>query len=218
MSAEEEAKSLKRRRIWLVAIVLALIIPAWVVLRAPEQRSMREFNADRVADLELRMWQAYYAKENLRLFALLVRSLREQYGYSWATATVEGFHLARAAATFGNLKEGYDVVLPDLEAAYKTLKTWHGAGYDPGAVARAELAWWVARRIPGQNSPTQVGRLIAEEYAMQYEVPREQVDRAGLLRAEAAALRDSQAASPDWATIGGMLTESYRDLRRGLER
>ncbi len=52
------------------------------------------------------MWQAYYAKERARLFALLVTLLHEQYHYSWATATLEGFHLARAAATFGDLRGG----------------------------------------------------------------------------------------------------------------
>ena len=80
-----------------------------------------------------------------------------------ATATLEGFHLARAAATFGDLRGGYDVVLPDLEAAYVKAKSWTQAEFDPRAVARAELAWWVARRVPGQNSAEQIGGLIADE-------------------------------------------------------
>src|SRR5262249_60463935 len=89
-------------------------------------RSMRVFNPDRLADLEVRMWQAYYAKERTRLFGLLVTMLHEQYRYSWATATVQGFHLARAAATFGDLTGGYEAVLPDLEAAYAKARTWTG--------------------------------------------------------------------------------------------
>ena len=174
---------------------------------------MRQFDAGRLADLEVRMWQAYYDKERVRLFGLLVTLLHEQYHYSWATATVEGFHLARAAATFGDLKENYDVVLPDLEAAYAKLRSWTGAGFDPRAVARAELAWWVARRIPGQNSPEQVGQLIAEEYALLYETSRERVAEAALLRAEAGALRDAHATSPDWNAIARLLQQSYRALQ-----
>ena len=158
------------------------------------------------------MWQAYYAKERVRLFTLLTTMLREQYHYSWATASIEAFHLARAAATFADLKGGYDVVLPDLEAAYAKLRSWTGAGFDPPAVARAELAWWVARRIPGQNSPEQVGQLIAEEYALLYETSRERVAEAALLRAEAAALRDARATSPDWNAIARLLQRSYREL------
>jgi hypothetical protein len=173
---------------------------------------MRHFNPARLAALEVGMWQAYYSKERVRLFTLLVTMLREQYRYSWATATVEAFHLARAAATFGDLRDGFEVVLPDLEAAYSTAKAWTRAGFDSRAVARAELAWWVARRVPGQNSPDQVAALIAEEYALLYETRREAVASAARLRAEAAAMRDAEAGHPDWETIGQLLHQSYRDL------
>src|SRR6185503_7389396 len=101
-------------------------------------RSMRAFNPTRLADLELRMWKAYYAKDRARLFGLLVTMLREQYRYSWATATREAFHLARAAATFGDANEHYEVVLPDLEIAYAMARSWLDAGFDPRAVAQAE--------------------------------------------------------------------------------
>ena len=198
-----------------VAVVAAFTLAlALTPPRGP--RSMRQFEPARLADLEVRMWQAYYAKERVRLFSLLVTMLREQYHYSWATATVEAFHLARAAATFGDLTGSYDVVLPDLEAAYARARSWTDAGFDPRAVARAELAWWVARRIPGQNSPEQVGRLIAEEYALLYETSRERVEDAALLRAKAASMRDEQAGRPDWNTIGRLLRASYDELRIAL--
>lgn len=206
-----------RRWIATGAAAVAVAVLAFQLTSPPAgPRSLREFNADRLADLELRMWQAYYAKSRVRLFGLLVTTLREQYHYSWTTATAEGFHLARAAATFGDATSGYERVLPDLEAAYATAARWHRAGFDPRAVARAELAWWVARRTPRRNAPEQVGELIAEEYALLYEAPVGDVRRAGLLRAEAAALRDKEAASPDWAAIGLLLTDSYRALRAGL--
>jgi hypothetical protein len=183
--------------------------PPW---RPSGPRSIRTFDPGRLADLELRMWRAYYAKQNVRLFGLLVTLLREQYRYSWATATREAFHLARAAATFGNARSNYEVVLPDLEAAYGTAREWLHANFDPKAVARSELAWWVARRIPGQNSAMQIGGLIADEYSMLYDAPRDSVLGAALLRAEAAALRDSQAARPDWERIRGLLLDSYAAL------
>jgi hypothetical protein len=195
----------------LVAFALAL------ALTPPSgPRSMREFNPTRLADLELRMWKAYYAKDRARLFGLLVTMLREQYRYSWATATREAFHLARAASTFGDLKDDYEQVLPDLESGYATAKSWLDAGFDPRAVARAELAWWVARRIPGQNSADQVGHLIAQEYALLYETSAERVAPAALLRATAAKMRDEQAAQPDWDRIGRLLEQSYRELRAAL--
>ncbi len=162
------------------------------------------------------MWQSYYAKERVRLFGLLVTMLHEQYRYSWATAATEGFHLARAAASFGDLQDHYDVVLPDLEAAYTRAKAWTGASFDPQSVARAELAWWVARRVPGRNSPEQIGALIADEYALLYETTPAVVQEAALLRAQAGAIRDAQAGNPDWDRIARLLRQSYRELAAAL--
>jgi hypothetical protein len=193
-----------------VAIVAAVTIPP------RGDRSIRRFNADRIAQLEVGMWQAYYAKDRLRLFGLLILTMREQYHYSWATATNAAFHLARAAATFGDATDHYDVVLPDLETAYETVRQQTGAGFHPADVARAELAWWAARRVPGDNAPEQIGRLIAQEYAALYEVPLVDMIRPGVLRAQAAALRDAQAVQPDWSTIGSILTDSYRELQTRL--
>ena len=179
-------------------------------------RSMRQFQPGRLADLEVRMWQAYYAKERVRLFTLLTAMLRERYHYSWADATVQAFHLARAAATFGDLKGNYEVVLPDLEAAYAKARSWTEASFDPRAVARAELAWWVRRRAPGQNSAEEVARLIAEEYALLYETSPGNVGAAALLRAKAAAMRDAQAERPDWPAIAQLLRASYDELLAAL--
>jgi len=201
------------------AIALAIVLAfglAFVLTPPRGSRSMRQFQPARLAELELRMWQAYYAKERVRLFTLLTTMLREQYHYSWATASIEAFHLARAAATFADLKGGYDVVLPDLEAAYAQARSWTDGAFDPASVARAELAWWVARRVPGQNSPEQIGRLIAEEYGLLYETSPESVATAALLRAKAAAMRDEQAAHPDWPAIARMLRASYDELLLAL--
>jgi hypothetical protein len=199
-----------------IAAAIVVFIAAFALTPPRGPRSMRQFDPNRLADLEVRMWQAYYSKEKVRLFALLVTMLHEQYHYSWATAAREAFHLARAAATFGDLRGNYEVVLPDLEAAYATARAWLHAGFDPRAVAHAELNWWVARRIPGQNSPEQVGRLMAEEYALLYETSRARVATAALLRAQAGAMRDAEAANPDWDAIGRLLQQSYRDLLLSL--
>jgi len=204
------------KRAFVAVAMLAAFVAALALTPPRGSRSLRQFSPERLADLETRMWQAYYAKERLRLFALLVATLREQYRYSWAVATVEAFHLARAASTFAELRGDYERVLPDLEAAYRRTRSWSGGAFDPRAVARAELAWWVARRVPGQNAPEQVGRLIAEEYALLYETAVPRVEQAALLRAQAAALRDAQAQSPDWNRIAGLLLASYRELRLAL--
>jgi hypothetical protein len=123
------------------------------------------------------MWQAYYQKRNAALFRDLVVLTRETYRMTWWQASRMSYHLARAAATFGNARSDYEQVLPDLTAGYRIAHDWTGATYDPAVVARAELAWWVARRVPGQDSPEQVGALIAELNALLYGVPKEKCSR-----------------------------------------
>jgi hypothetical protein len=205
------------KKAWLIAAATSCAFLVALALTPPRgPRSLRQFDPERLANLEVRMWQSYYAKERVRLFGLLVTMLHEQYRYSWATATTEGFHLARAAATFGDLSDHYDVVLPDLEAAYTRAKSWTDASFDPKSVAHAELAWWVARRIPGRNSPEQIGALIADEYALLYETTTAVVQEAALLRAQAGAIRDAQAGNPDWDRIARLLRQSYRELAAAL--
>jgi hypothetical protein len=206
-------------RTWwpLPAVCVAVAVTAYALTVAPAgPRSIREFNPDRMADLELRMWQACFTRERVQLFRLLVIVQREQYHYSWSTAATAAFHLARAAATFAAPTSHDEIVEPDLEAAYNEARRWLGAGFNPRDVAHAELAWWVAGRAPGQDDPDHVGRLIAREYALLYEAPFADMVRPGVLRAEAAALRDSRAGSPDWPAIGALLTDSYRALRASL--
>jgi hypothetical protein len=204
------------KKVLTIAAVALVFIAALAFTPPRGQRSLRQFEPTRLADLELRMWQAYYAKERVRLFALLVAMLHEQYHYSWAVAATEGFHLARAAATFADLRGSYDDVLPDLEAAYARAKSWMNASFDERAVARAELAWWVARRAPGENTAEHIGQLMAAEYALLYDTTPAVVASAAQLRAQAAALRDAQADHPDWDRIGRLLRQSYTDLLMAL--
>jgi len=201
----------------LVGGLLAAGLVYFVGIRTPPgPRSLRVFDPDRMADLETDMWKAYYRKEKVRLFGLLVTMLHEQNRYPWAKAVRAGFHLARAAATFGEAGGDYDRVLPDLERAYTIARDWNRAGFDPREVARAELAWWSVRRRPGENSVEQIGALIADEYALLYEVPRECVLAAAEQRARAAALRDRGGMEADWDAVARLLRESYRQLRSAV--
>ena len=208
-----------RRRRWPVVIVLVAVVLTYMLTAAPSgPRSLRQFDPDQTAALELDMWQAYYAKDKVRLFRGLVTLLHEQNRYSWGRSIQAGFYLARAAATFSEIRSDYEQVLPDLERAYTIERDWLAAGFDPAAVARAELAWWVARRVPGQDSPESVGALIAAENALLYEVPVETVLPASVLRARAGRLRDEGADHADWERVSTLLHQSFRELHAAVQR
>jgi len=202
------------RRLLLAVAVLLLAGGVYLIFIAtpPGPRSLRAFDPDRTADLEVDMWKAYYSKENVRLFRGLLTLTHEQYRYPWFKAARASVYLARAAARFGNLRGDYEQVLPDLERAYAIARDWTGSNFDPAAVSRAELAWWVARRDPARNAPDQIGQLIAEENSLLYGVPVERVRLASNLRARAGWLRDQGGARADWADVSRLLHESFRQL------
>lgn len=202
-------------------LVLLLLLGSGVYAAAfvapPGPRTLRAFDPDRTADLEVDMWRVYYAHDDTRLFFDLVTLLHEQNRYPWGKACVAAYHLARAASAFSESHTGYELLLPDLEAAYAITKDWTQASFDPAAVAKAELAWWVARRIPAQSSPEIVGGLIADENAMLYNVPRQKVLAASILRARAGKLRDDGAENADWKAVSDLLHQSYRQLHEAVQ-
>ncbi len=203
------------KRAVLLAAILASAAGAGYglfIARPAGPRSLHVFDPDRTASLELDMWQAYYAGHNVRLFTDLLVMTHVENRYPWAKAAHASFYLARAAATFARRRDGYDAVLPDLTSAYTILRDWTGSRFDPAAVARAELAWWVARRVPGEDSAEHVGGLIADENALLYGVSRDRVLVASILRARAGKLRDDGGDHADWMEVGRLLRASYRAL------
>jgi hypothetical protein len=206
-----------RRSLLVVAALVFAGLAALTFVAPPGPRSLKVFDPDRVADLEVDMWQAYYNQERVRLFRDLLTLLREQNRYSWARAGQQAFYFARAASTFASATGDYDRVLPDLTSGYAVMRNWTRADFDPESVARAELAWWVARRVPGQSDPSNVGRLIAQVNALIYRVPAQRVSRASELRAEAAALRDTGGGRADWEAVSRLLHASYRQLHTAVQ-
>lgn len=194
----------------LLAVLLVLVL---FVVRFVYGRP--SFDADKVARAETRMWQAYYTGNKTQLGLQLIAQLRSQHQLALFEAKEVGELLATSAMRFRSASGDYDsVCLPDLTRAYSLIKQDTGAHFDPDQVARAELAWWVARRTPGQNSAEQVGEKIARLYGLLYDKDFQAFQKAGLLRAQAAELRDSGGVDADWKRVEDLLRQSYRELEK----
>jgi hypothetical protein len=210
---EQERKRTPAVLLWTIAAiaVLAAVLGGRFVFGSPS------FDADKIAGSEARMWQAYYSGDKAQLGLLLMDVLRSQYGLSLLQSKKIASRLAEAAMEFHSARGDYArIVLPDLIEAYRLIGESSGLSFDPEAAARAELAWWVARRTPGQNSAEQVGGKMAELYALLYGGDHPSLRRAGLLRAQAAALRDSGGAAADWRKVESLLRESYREVQKAI--
>jgi hypothetical protein len=177
-----------------------------------------DFDPGLVAASETRMWQDYYSGQGREMGLEMIALMREQFGVSLKTAYEVVEPMARGAMEFhaGRGDHG-EQVLPKLETSYARLGEACGKDWDAKALAKAELAWWVARRTPGEDSPEQVGALIADLYALMYGATNPDIQRAGLLRAQAATLRDAGGANADWPGVEALLVDSYSALHQGIQ-
>ncbi len=185
-----------------------------------------EFDPDRLALLEFRMWKAYYRRQPARLYGLLVQALREQADVSWPRAIYAAGLLTKAAVGFSRSTGDYERFAPDVARGYRALGLPESVDID--TVAREELRWWVVRREIGLAAGAAAGESIARLYAALYSVPLESVSEAGRLRGLAAEVRDRGAtADPDgptgeggayWPEVARLLGASYRSLSQAVRR
>jgi hypothetical protein len=184
----------------------------------------RQFEPTRLARLELRMWKAYYRRQALRLFGLLIQAEHEQAAVSWPRAVLAAIWLTKGAVGFARSSGDYDRFLPDVVRGYRTLGVPHTV--DVEEVARRELRWWVVRREIGLAAGEAAGEAIAWLYAALYDVPVERVAEAGRLRGLAAEVRDRGATDdPDgprgagrayWPEVARLLDASYVSLAAAI--
>jgi hypothetical protein len=199
--------------VYVLALLCVVALGAFVAWRVRGARAV--IDPDKLAAAETAMWQAYYAKDISALKQEICRMMEEQFGLGTMDARAVANDLAGAAIQFA-FRGGGDGVSGQLESAYKRLGQATGLRFDPAEAARAELAWWTARRTPGQDSPDEVGRRIARFYAVLYGEMRPGFAQAGLLRAQAARLRDQGGAHADWPEVQRLLQQSYRALAGSL--
>lgn len=199
-----------------VALVFACYLGFYAVpLGGPGEG---DFTPEQVAAHEVGLWQSARAGEEVGTFLHAVQLQREQYRLSWFRAVQAGFFLARASLTFATMKERYERVLPDLEAIAGVEKQWTGKDIDPQAIARAELTWWVTRRLPHLNTVDQLGPLVGRDYELRYRLRPGAASDAATRRAEAMLMFDAEKVDPNIPAITKALTDSYQALRRTLVR
>ncbi|MBU1864176.1 MAG: hypothetical protein KKH94_10975 [Candidatus Omnitrophica bacterium] len=202
------------RKRWLVR---GLVLTAMLIAVSQPFAMPSSFDANEVAVAETNMWKAYYTGNAPVLVGHLVGLLHSQFDIPLQrTQPIAGL-LAKAAMNFRMARSNYDVVvLPDLKKAYYLLQQALDESFDPERVARADLAWWVARRTPGQNSPETVGKKIAAYYTALYGKNHPDFQNAGILRAKAADVRDASGKQVNWQQIEKLLKQSYTVLVRAL--
>lgn len=197
--------------------------------------------ADRIAHIETELWEAYYNRQWLREFRLLVAMHREFFGMKGLTAVAAGYDAARAAIAFAPV-EGNDVPKARrfLLRYYEKVRRALDCEATAADLAGRELDYWVVHRQVASRRLTEVnaGRPVddpaleeiepvvqafARLHAGLFNSTEEAMRESAVHRARATAVVDriSGRYSPDiagdWLRVEELLRLAYRAIEEAVE-
>ena len=198
--------------------------------------------ADRIAHIETELWEAYYERQWLHEFRLLVAMHREFMRMGLPTAVAAAYLAARAAIAFAPLDAS------DLKSARSYLVRYYdivrralGSAADAAELADRELHYWVVHRAearrrlaevadgrPVDDPPVEeiapVSDAFANLHAGLFNSTSEAMHESGLYRAQAAAIVDrisgrySPDVAGDWQRVEEHLRLAYRAIEEVTQR
>lgn len=225
-SGQPSHAGLLRRGLLLAALVLLGCLGVLMFQAAPP----RAFHPDRVAELEAEGWRAYYDRDWMRVFRLMVQLNREQFGMSLPTAFAAALDIVRATIAFAPPDGANDVAAATqhLEHFYAKAQQARGLPADAQTLAAREMDYWIVHRqlaIARKQDPDHAGDLepmiaaLARLHAGLFDAPPDAIRRSAEYRAAAAAAVDritggySPDIAADWQQIKADLTAAYRSLQ-----
>ena len=130
----------------------------------------RSFDPCRIAELEYRMWVAYYLRRRTRLVAAMVGLLRLALGAHWARILQGARLMLRATRLWApypdNDPDGARICMRDL---YTLVRLHFGEPADPALAASLEIDWWrVHRKRQHAPDPAETGDELVEAITRLY--------------------------------------------------
>lgn len=201
-----------------------------------------KFNrSDRIARIETELWEAYYNREWLREFRLLIAMHREFFHMSAPTAVLASYEAARAAMAFApfdanDLPQARGYLLRYYEKVRRAL----GCRATVDDLAERELHYWIVHRevARGRLAEIKAGRSVddpdnaeiepvinafANLHAGLFNSTPEAMRESAVYRARAAAVVDrisgrySPDVTADWARVEAELRLAYRTIEQATE-
>jgi hypothetical protein len=108
---------------------------------------LRSFDPVRIADLEYRMWVAYYLRRWTHLLGAMVRLLRLGFGTDWVRVLRGARLMLRATQLWAPYPDNDpDGARAYLREVYALVRLRFGEPADPAMAASLEIDWWRAHR------------------------------------------------------------------------
>jgi hypothetical protein len=184
------------------------------------KHDITRFDPKAVAHLDAQMWQAYYAHKFIKLFFVLLKMFRVQFGVSRFTALRLAYFSGRAAKIFRK-SEDKSAILKYLIKYYSLMDKHALQDINARECAETELYWWLVHRYPKKYDKS-LALAVSEAMAAYYAVTPESLTLYGKHRADAMKIRDTAThidkIEPDWQKIDDLLVSSYASLYDAVNR
>ncbi|MEZ4538671.1 MAG: hypothetical protein R3C43_01655 [Chloroflexota bacterium] len=204
-------------------------------------KPLADGRADRIARIETKLWEAYYNREWLREFRLLVNLHREFFRMKLPAAILASYDAARAAMVFAPLDTSdRPAARRHLVRYYTKVRRSLGCKAEATDLAERELHYWVVHRQVAGRRLAQVndGRPIddpdltelepvsdafARLHAGLFNSTPEIMRESGVYRAQAAAVVDrisgrySPDVAADWGRVEAYLRLAYRAIEAATQ-
>ena len=140
----------------------------WVNMESPDR--LRSFDPFRLADLEHRMWVAYYLRRRLRLLMASVRLLRLGFGTDLPRILQGAWLMLRAVQLWAPFPDNDpDGAQARMHELYALVRLRFGGPADPAQAASLEIDWWRAhRKRQYARHPAEMGDELVESVTRLY--------------------------------------------------
>ncbi len=186
---------------------------------------MQRFDPDAIAYYETEGWRAYYDRNWLRAFGLMVRLSESQFHIPFPRSFLAVYHVIRASVAFVPREHDLDLVRHHLVQFYRIAAESNRGAFDPQAVAELELRYWVIHRelaeMPNADKRPLVESLAALHAALFGRAPADLWESAVSRVAAATAVdqitsRRSLDPAADWELVASSLRSAYQQVKSAV--
>ncbi|MEP7189659.1 MAG: hypothetical protein ABI901_10770 [Roseiflexaceae bacterium] len=184
------------------------------------------FDPNAIAYYETEGWRAYYDRNWLRAFGLMVHLSDSQFHIPFPRSFLAVYHIIRASVVFVPRDHDLNVVRQHLVRFYCIAADANRGAFDPHTVADLELRYWEIHRelaaMPDSNKDSLLERVAALHAALFGRTPAElwasAVSRVAAANAvDQITSRRSSDPAADWELVESSLRRAYQQVKSAIE-
>lgn len=182
--------------------------------------SLKRFEPEKVAAIEVAMWQNYYNHAFVKLLFDLRKLMGTQFGLRGFKLFQAAYFSTTAALVFRKTAHQVNTV-KQLIKFFSVIRESSLEQFNVNEVARLEFDWWKKHRSIDYMKEKTLEGTLADAMAALYLIESVKLEHYARYRAEAMRLRDEAAhrsnKEPDWDKIGELLGLSYQALKKAVQ-